>query len=338
LALPVRGELQGAWASPKLMALFLLLTVLWGSSYFFTNHALATIGPMMVVLLRLGSAALLLGLLVLLRGVRLPRSWRAYKPYLLLGMLNIVVPFAMLTAAQSHVDSSMASVLSATTPLFIFVYSTLILKSDRFSWLQGMGTAVAFGGTALLFASQGGTGATGWQWPLVIVASSAVFALGNVYTQQRLGGADPLLSAFLQCAIAAVYMLPIALLVEGGFRQTPSPLSLFSVAWLGLGGSGLCYILYFYFIGVWGSNRTAMNTYLQPIVGVFLGVVVAGERIVWMRWMFLGVILAGVGIFGIARARAMGGSLPPPSARNGSRGHRGEHPANRPAAMTKKAG
>jgi drug/metabolite transporter (DMT)-like permease len=303
----LRSSSRGKTAAPKRLALFTLMTLVWGSSYFFTHHALTTIRPMMIVLLRLGGAALLLGVLVLCFRVGLPRSWKAYKPFLLLGMLNIVIPFVMLTVAQQHVNSSMASVLSATVPLFIYIYSTLILKSDHFSWLQVLGTAVAFGGTSLLFAQPGGPPGTSWQWSLVIIGSSAVFALGNVYTQQKLRGIDPLLSAFLQCVFASAYMLPVTLVIEGGFTQQPSPGSLFSVAWLGLGGSGLCYILYFYFIGVWGSNRTAMNTYLQPIVGIFLGVVIAGDSIDWPRWLYLAVILAGVSIFGIARSRTLNG-------------------------------
>lgn len=271
------------------------MTTIWGASFFFTAIALDAVNPSMIVLVRLALAAVALNLALLVRGRRLPRDGAAVRHLLILGALNIALPFTLLTWAQVHVNSSTTVVLSATTPVFVF------LLAERFDALRLGGIVLSFLGIAALAGLDGG-GA--WHWQLVIVATSLIFAAGNVYTGRFLSHLEPPVIAAGQLTAGAVLLLPVT--VASGNFALPAldPMPLLAVLELGLLGSAAGYLLYFRFIQLWGSTMTSLNTYLQPAVGLLLGVLVLGEAMSARQWLSLGVILLGLLLFGWASVRA----------------------------------
>ncbi|MFE3450303.1 DMT family transporter [Nonomuraea sp. NPDC059194] len=182
------------------------------------------------------------------------------------------MPFTLLTWAQTHVSASMTVVLSATTPIFVFL---LAWRREGAGVLRPAGIVVAFLGVAALSGPDGG-GEPGWQ--LAVVASSAIFACGNVYTGRRLAHLDPAVIAAGQIGTGALWLLPVTVL-SGQFGVAGAgPLAVAAVLELGLLASAAAYLLYFRFILLWGSGATSVNTYLQPVVGLLLGVLVLGEE------------------------------------------------------------
>ena len=105
--------------------LLVLLSVLWGGSFFFAAVAVRDIPPLTLVLARVALAAALLAPLARLLGLSLPRSLAAWRPYVVLALLNNLVPFSLIVYGQTHIASGLASVLNATTPLFTLMVARI---------------------------------------------------------------------------------------------------------------------------------------------------------------------------------------------------------------------
>ncbi|MCK2213830.1 DMT family transporter [Actinomadura sp. ATCC 31491] len=278
-------------------ALYAAMTSIWGASFFFTALALRSFNPYMVVLVRMAVAAAVLGVVVRARGLSVPRERRTLGHLLVLGAGNMALPFTLLTLAQEHVTSSTAVVLSATTPVFVFLIASLGLRAERFTVGRLAGIGTAFAGMVLL----AGGGVELWGWPLAVVASSALFASGNVYTRRRLPHLDPAVIAFGQIAAAVLCLLPVTALTGHLEVGEVRPVPALALLELGLLASAAAYLLYFRFILRWGSTAASVNTYLQPFVGLLLGGLVLDEAMSGRQWAALGVILAGLLVFGAAR-------------------------------------
>lgn len=293
----------GELVTPGRVGLYGLMVAIWGSSFFFTALGLTAFPPFLLVQLRMTIATVVLGLVVLVLRRPLPRSRALWRHFAVLGLLGISGPYALLTWAQVWVPSSTAIVLSSTTPIFVFLFATFVTRAERFRSLRLAGIIVAFTGVVLLTAGESRGGA-GWFWPAVIVFTSMVYAVANIYTRTFVSAVDPIVTAFLQLGFGAVWLAPLTILTGSATAVHPTVVGVLAVLELGILGSGFAYVLFFFFIRTWGSTVTSMNTYLQPVVGVLLGVAVLGERPTPVGWLALCVIAIGVVLFGSAGLRA----------------------------------
>ncbi|WP_309082621.1 DMT family transporter [Microbacterium sp.] len=289
----------GELVTPGRIGLYALMTTIWGSSFFFTALALRAFNPFLLVQLRMVLATVVLGLVVVLTRRRLPQTRRLWGHFVVLGLISIAMPYTLLTWAQVWVNSSTAIVLSSTTPIFVFLFATFVTRAEKFSTLRLVGIVLAFGGVVLLTAGGGGGG--GWFWPVVIVVTSAVYAVANIYTRTFVSSVDPIMVAFLQLGFGMLWLAPVTTMTGSWHVEDLGLIPLIAVLELGILGSAFAYVLFFYFIRTWGSTATSMNTYLQPAVGVLLGVVVLHERPSATGWIALAIILAGVIVFGASR-------------------------------------
>lgn len=303
--------------TPGRVALYALMTTVWGSSFFFTALALKAFTPFQIVLVRMLIATVILGVVVAVIRPRWPRTAALWGHFALLGLMSIALPYTLLTWAQVWVNSSTAIVLSSTTPIFVFLIATLGLRTEMFGVTRLVAVSIAFGGVALLTLVNP-AGSSNLFWSVIIVITSANYAAANVYTKRFVSGVHPLLVAFLQIGFGTVWLLPVLLFT--GEWQLPADAAL--VSWLallelGVLGSAFGYVMFFYFISTWGSTITSLNTYLQPLVGIALGVLVLGERPGWQAWLGIGIVLAGVALFGISTFRQAVGRRPvrPPEGR-----------------------
>lgn len=288
------------------IALFAFMTVVWGSSYFFTHLALGSFNPMLLVLLRMSLATVALAAAMLFLRQKLPRRKQDWGHFAVLGVISIALPYVMLTAAQQHLKSSLAVVVGSTTPIFVFLIATFVLRTERFSALRVTGVLVAFAGIAVMHESGGEADPVA---VMVVVGACLLYGAANVYTRKFLPHLHPLVVALGQIAIGTAY-LGIATLVSGNMQTgTVTWVAVLSLLELGVMSSALCYFLFFHFIKKWGSTITSMNTYLQPGVGVFLGVAVLGEQIGPRTWLSMAIVLAGVILCGCAEIRR---ALKPP--------------------------
>jgi drug/metabolite transporter (DMT)-like permease len=278
--------------------LFLSLGFLWGSSYLWIKIGLDSLPPMTLIAGRLAIGGLFLAAAVLLTREALPRSPRTYGHLLVMAVINIVLPFTLITIGEQSIDSALASILNATVPLAVIVIAPLFLPDERITAARIAGLAVGFAGVILLVAPDlvnlGDNDLTG---ELMMLGSSLSYAVGNVYARRNVHGLAPLIPSLFQVAFAAAIVIPIALIVDRPFATvTPTPQAIVAVVWLGLLGSGLAYICYFTVLRAWGATRTSMVAYLLPVVGIVLGAIVLGDPLTANRIGGTALVIAGIAL------------------------------------------
>lgn len=278
--------------------LFLGLAFFWGSSYLWIKIGIETLPPLTLIGGRLVLGAAFLATVVALARQPLPRSPRQYGHLLVMAVVNIVLPFFLITVGEQTIDSALASILNATVPLTVIVLAPLFLPEERITPARVLGLGVGFAGVLLLVAPDlvnlSDADLTG---ELMLLGSSVCYGAGNVYAKRNVHGLRPMIPALFQVTFAALIVVPLALLLERPFETvTPAPEALAAVAWLGIFGSGFAYLCYFTILAHWGATRTSMVAYLLPVVGIVLGAAVMQDPVTLNRLAGTALVIAGIAL------------------------------------------
>ncbi len=259
---------------------FFILSLAWVTSYFFIKIALETLQPLTLVAIRLLIGWLGLVVILRLRGLKYPRDLATWRHLIFMGVVNTAIPFVLITWAESGVDgvdSAVAAVLNSTVPLFSILIAGVVLRSERLRIGSVGGVLAGFVGVILLL-SQNLTGEIGTLIPYIaVIAASLCYAISSIYGRENLHEVNPVVAAAGQLLVAAILLVPAAVLFEDIGSQQLVPSTLGALLWLGLLGSCLAYILFFFILRNWGATRTTLVTYMIPIVGVTAGVIILNE-------------------------------------------------------------
>jgi len=262
--------------TPVDWALFIGVSVIWGSSFLLIAEALETMSPGVVTLGRVGLGALTLSLLRL----RQPTSQRIASEdrsmVLLLAVLWVGVPFTLFPLAQQHINSAVAGLLNGATPIFVGVVSILFVRTTP-TGRQFAGLVVGFLGVVLVSLGSASGGATEVRGVVLVVLATVCygFAINIAAPLQAKYGAITLMSTIL--TLATIWVAPFGLWSLG-----ESDWSLRSVAALGLlgaVGTGSAYWIMASLVGRVGAVRASFITYLIPVVSLVLGVSVRGDDV-----------------------------------------------------------
>ena len=302
--------------------LFGLLGLFWGSSYLFIKIGIETLPTFTLIAGRLGIGTLLLGVVLLAAREPLPREPRIYGHLVALAVINIVIPFALITWGEQSIDSALASILNSTVPLFTIVLAALVLHDEPITVNRLVGLAIGFTGVVILTSrSLTGSSESSLLGELAMIGSSFSYAAGNVYARRMVRGLRPMVPAFFQVSIAFVITATLALVTERPLGIQIRRDAVFAVAWLGIFGSGLAYLLFYRLLRTWGSTRTSLVAYLLPVVGIVLGFMVLGETIDGRILLGAALIIGGIALvnsrFGARRLYGRGSAPPTPPATAG---------------------
>ena len=281
----------------KSLHLLLILALCWGPSFLFIKLALEELTPIMLSVFRIGLGALILNLILIAKRTYLPTDKAFWKDSAVAAFFSVAFPFLLINWGQQFIDSSLGALLNGTTPFFTVLFSYLLLKDEHISPNKFRGIAIGFVGLLVLVYPNLRAGVTASLLGIgAVVLASISYGMGWVYVRKRLTGIASFKAPAAQLLIGAFYLLPFAL-----FTATDTPLSELtwvtagSVLALGVLGTAVAFILYFRLIAQAGPSYAAMVTYLVPVIGVVLGVVVLQETIT--PWILIGAGLILLGIY-----------------------------------------
>lgn len=276
---------------------FGLLGLFWGTSYLFIKIGVETLPTFTLIAGRLGIGSLLLAAVVYSRRVPLPRDRRTYGHLLMLALINIVVPFTLITWGERSIESALAAILNSSVPLFTIVFAALLFHDEPITVNRLVGLLVGFGGVVLL-TSRGLGGASGASVPgeLAMIGASISYAAGNVYARRNVRGLNPTVPAFFQVFLSFLIVATLAVVVDRPWTVAWRPDGVFAIAWLGIFGSGLAYLAFYHLLKVWGSTRSSLVAYLLPIVGIVAGFLVLGETVDARILLGTALVIGGVGL------------------------------------------
>lgn len=277
--------------------IFGALGFFWGSSYLFIKIGVETLTPFTLIAGRLAVGCALLAVVLFAAREPLPRDRRVYGHLVMMGILNIAIPFSLITWGEQSIDSALASIITASVPLFTIVIASVVLIEEPITLNRLVGLLVGFGGVVLLTTPSLGSGAGGsLTGDLAMIGASISYAAGNVYARHNVRGLRPMVQAFFQVFFALVIILILAFTVERPLSLSWTGSAIFSVVWLGLLGSGLAYLCFFRLLARWGSTRSSMVAYLLPVVGIALGFLVLHETIDIRVLLGAALIVGGVAL------------------------------------------
>jgi drug/metabolite transporter (DMT)-like permease len=300
-------------ASRTLWLLFLALGFMWGSSYLFIKLAVDDFGTFTLVALRLAVGALLLWAVVLATRQELPREPRIYGHLFVMGLVNIVIPFVLITWAEQSVDSSLAAILTAPVPLFAIVIAPFFLHDEPIRVNGVVGLLVGFVGVVILTSRDLAVGDSDLSGEIALLGAAFSYAIGAVYARRNMRGVPPLIPAVFQVSFALLVSGIIALVAERPWEARPDPEAIFSILWLGIVGSGLAYLVVFRLFAAWGATRTTMVAYEIPVVGILLGYFVLAEPVDFRLLIGTALVVGGVALVNSPYGRRrLYGRVPPP--------------------------
>jgi drug/metabolite transporter (DMT)-like permease len=264
-------------------ALLVLLSILWGGSFFFNGVAVRELPPFTIVLARVAIAAVLL-LPVLwahrasgAKAAELPASLAGWMPFLVMGLLNNVIPFSLIVCGQTLIASGTASVLNATTPLFTVLVMAAAgdepLAARRLvGVLAGLVGVIVLRGRSLEFA------ATETLGMLLCLGAALSYGFSGLWGRRKLAGIAPLTSATCQLISSSVVMLVLAGAIDQPWLL-PAPslqtwLALLATAAL---STALAYVVFFQILVRSGASNVMLVTLLIPVTAILLGHFVLGE-------------------------------------------------------------
>ncbi|MEJ7802386.1 MAG: EamA family transporter [Candidatus Limnocylindria bacterium] len=287
--MPVRPR----WLLP---AAFVLLGLIWGSSFAWIKIAVEEIPPASLVALRMGLGAV--GMLALLAFIRvpMPRGAREWLPLVVLGAVNAAVPIFLISWGEQFVDSGTAAVLNSLTPIFSLLIAGVALRVEPVTALRAGGLLLGFLGAALLASRELDlrADASGLIGAGAVVLAAFSYAVGASYARHRIRSTHRYVVAAGTLVFAALDTAVLALITDGGVILPTQPDTILAVAWLGVLGSFVAYVCFFFLIEHLGATVAAMVTFMFPVVGVALGVLLLGERMD-VR-LILGTVLVLMGI------------------------------------------
>jgi drug/metabolite transporter (DMT)-like permease len=275
---------------------FILLGMTWGSSFLWIKIGIEEIPPSTLVAERVTLGAL--GMLVYLALSRqgLPRSLTALRPLAVLGLITTALPFFLITWGEQYIDSGTAAVLNSLVPIFSLVIAGLLLRTEPVTVVRVAGLLVGFAGAVLLASREFALR----EDPLALVGAAAVtlaavsYAMGASYALHNIRSTPRNVVAAGSLTFAAVYMWIFAFATGDGLVLPTRPDTIVAILWLGLLGSFVAFVMFYFLIGELGATRSSMVTYVFPVVGVALGVIVLGE--ILNVTLVLGTALVVVGI------------------------------------------
>lgn len=286
----------GAPARASVAVIFVLTGIVWGSSFLFMKVALGGLSPAQVAWSRLVLGALTLGLFVLLRREALPARLAVWGHMTVLAVSFCVVPFLLFSWAQQHVTSGLASIYNATTPLMTAVMAGLLFRVERLKTGQIGGILLGIVGVVVIIAPwQGLDLSQSLVAQFAILGATACYGFSLAYMRKFVSdtGMSALMFSFLNIGIAAAIMVALTPVIA------LSPVSLdpwivASIVLLGCLGTGVAYIWNQTTVRAWGPTRASTVTYVTPLVGVVLGVLVLGETVSWNEPAGGAIVLLGI--------------------------------------------
>lgn len=262
-------------------AILAALSVLWGCSFFFLAIGLRELPPFTLVLARVGFSAVLLLGWAAVAGIRLPpRS--AWGAFVLLALLNNVIPFVLYAFAQQQISSGLTSILNATTPLWGVIVAHLFTVDERVTAGKIAGVLLGFAGVARMVGGDAlaGLGANVFAQGACLIATLS-YALAGVWARRfKAQGVTPMGVATGQLVAATLIMLPVAGIVDRPWLlPMPGGVVIASIAGMVLVSTVFAYVLYFRLVERAGASNSLLVTFTIPIVAILLGVMVLGETL-----------------------------------------------------------
>ncbi len=283
----------------KNFLLLLSLACCWGPSFLFMKVAVEYVPPITITTCRLIVGAILLYTILRFQNVTLQRPKASLKYLFIAGLFQSAVPFTLFAAGEQYVDSSLAAIISGSSPLFTLFLAHFFAENDRITKGKSIGAAIGFLGLLVLvfpsLVAANSNAKFGIWGVMMILAAAMCYSIGFIYTKKHIRGFKPLVAPTIQFFLGFLFLLPFCLIIERpwtiNYVSTPAILSILS---LGVFGTAFAFVIYYKILEVASSTYLSMVNYITPVFGAILGMIILDEKLSWNSYLGCAMILLGV--------------------------------------------
>ena len=281
---------------PTEWGMLILLSIFWGGSFFFVKIALRDFQPFTLVFLRVTLAAFILIAVVYIGGQRMPASLRVWGAFLIMGALNNAIPFSLIVWGQTRIESGVASILNATTPIFTVLLAHMLTSDERLTLKKFIGVLIGFLGVYIMMKPEL---KNGFSWrglgQVAVIGAAVSYGFAGIFGK-RLTKTSPVVNSAGMLICSTILMFPLAIIIDSPWSLNPSIESVAAIFGIAIISTVMAYLLYFRILAAAGATNVLLVTFLIPISALLLGVGVLGEDIkvleyIGMACIFLGLIV-----------------------------------------------
>ncbi|MGI9248378.1 MAG: DMT family transporter [Woeseiaceae bacterium] len=278
-------------------SMLVLLSMLWGGSYFLVEIALLEWSPLLIVAVRVVIASFVIWGIVLATGLPVPRSRAAWIAFFWMGLLNNIFPFLLIVWGQKEIESGLAAILTAAAPIFTVIVAGVWLKDEPVTRPKLLGAVLGLIGVIILIGPSALAGLdANLLAQLAVLGAALSYAIAGVYARRfpRMN-IDPIVAAAGQLLMSSLIIILFASMFEAPNQLIESS----ATVWMAVGlmavfSTALAYILYFRLLASAGATNAILVTLLIPVTAILLGALILDERLQWPH--FLGMAVIGLGL------------------------------------------
>ncbi|MBI5839176.1 MAG: DMT family transporter [Chloroflexi bacterium] len=260
---------------------FILLGLIWSSSFLWIKIAVQEVGPITLVAYRV-LFGLLFGIaVVFIQRAQWPRTFNEWFPVLILGIVNVAIPFFLISWGEQVIDSAVAAILDSTVPLFTIVIAHFLLHDDKMTFSKVLGLLLGFAGVVILMSKDIGASTGSLLGQGAVVLACVFYAGSSVYARKSTENTPGIFRSVGPLISSTIVMWPATFFIEAPVNVPQLSITWIALLWLGVFGSGVAFIMSYYLIHEIGPTRTTMVTYIFPLGGVILGVLFLHEQLTW---------------------------------------------------------
>ncbi len=273
--------------------LLTILGIIWGSSFFNIKIATYSYDPFTLALVRVFFASIPLYLLCKYKKIKIQAFTKNWKPYAIIGLCNITIPFTLIAVGTSQINSYLAAILMSTTPLSGSLLAHFFTNDEKITFLKSIGILVGFSGIVFLFFDKLIINENNYLYALITILGSTFYSIGGILTLKlKTKGNENVTTSTTLWSV--IFLLPLSIVFETPWTTTPSVESTLALFYLGVVATGLAWLIRFRILTVNGLVFQTQVAYLIPIFGVIFGYFLMDEIITWRVLISLIIIILGI--------------------------------------------
>ena len=278
-------------------AMLLLLSILWGGSFFFISVSVSELPPFTLVTMRVGLAAVTLWLVLLVSGYPIPKSPEVWRAFVMMGLLGNALPFSLIAWGQTHIGAGLASIINATTPIFTILIAGAFLSDEHITPRKMLGVTAGLAGVIVLIGPSAllelGTNTMA---QLAVIGAAVSYSCATVFGRRfKAMGISPLDTAVGQVTASTIILLPVVWFIDKPLQlANPSLQVWLSILALAIFSTAFAYILFFRILSSSGATNVVLVTFLAPVTASLLGWLMLDEQL--QAKHFIGMACIGLGL------------------------------------------
>ena len=273
--------------------LLTILALVWASAFFNIKIATYSYGPITIAFLRCFFGTIPLVLICYLRKIKIEAFSKDWYWFAAIGIINLVIPFFLIAYGVQKVQSNLAAILMASTPLTAAVLAHFFTSNEKINLIKSVGILIGFSGIVFLFFDEILINENNFFSAFLILFGSCFYVVGGVLTLRISNKKNENVTASI-CIWATLVLFPISMFIEQPWNLTPRLDSTISLIYLGVFSTGIAWLLRFYILKKNGLVFQAQVAYLIPIFGVILGFIFLKEEITSRVALSLLVVILGI--------------------------------------------